>query len=112
MLVLPEFLRHAAFAEIVLTGHRIGLYHLVQDYNDGYSPEMLAEQFPTLPLSLVHKVIAFYLENQEEVDRYVARVEQELERQRANGRHLDVRALRERLEAKRQAAGTGSDSKV
>ena len=42
-------------------------------YNQGYSVEMLFEQFPSLPLALIHKVIAFYLENQSEVDGYVAK---------------------------------------
>jgi hypothetical protein len=73
---------------------------------------MLVEQFPTLPLSLIHKVIAFYLENQEQVDRYVACVAQELHQQQANGRHLDVTALRERQEAQRRAEGKSSHSKV
>ncbi len=112
MTVLPGFLRRAAFDEIVLTGHRIGLYHLVRCYHDGYSAEMLAEQFPTLPLSLINKVIAFYLENQEEIDHYVARVDQELERQRSTGRHLDVKALQERLDAKRRAEGMAPDPRV
>jgi uncharacterized protein (DUF433 family) len=52
--------------------HRIGLYHLIQHYNEGESAEMLAWRYPTVPLALVHKVLAFYLENQSEVDAYVA----------------------------------------
>jgi hypothetical protein len=38
---LPEFLTDAG-GEIVLSGHRIGLYHVVQRYNEGDSAEMLA----------------------------------------------------------------------
>ena len=44
--------------EIRLVGHRVGLFHLVRRYREGYSPEMLVCQYPTLPLALVHKVIA------------------------------------------------------
>jgi hypothetical protein len=73
-------------------------------YNEGYSPEMLVGQFPTLPLALVHKVIAFYLENQPEVDRYVAEHEAECERLRANApASPGLVQLRQRLEAMRKA---------
>ena len=60
---LPDFLTREATGEIRLSGHRIGLFHVVHYYNEGYSAEMLVCQFPTLPLALIHKVIGFYLEN-------------------------------------------------
>ena len=44
---------------------------------------MLHSEYPTLPLALIHKVIAFYLEHQADVDAYVARCEAEIQRQRA-----------------------------
>src|SRR5947209_3870323 len=88
---LPDFLTNAGGGEIRLTGHRIGLFHLVRRYNEGYSPEMLVCQYPSLPLALVHKVIAFYLENRAPVDAYVAGVQAEISRQQdANPRRLDV----------------------
>ena len=68
-MTLPDFLRANEFGEISLTGHRVGLYHVVSDYNQGYSPEMLAAAYPSLSLALIHKVLAFYLENQADVDR-------------------------------------------
>ena len=68
---LPGFLEHAD-GEIRLTGHRSGLFHVVDRYQQGYSPEMIGEEFPTLPLALIYRVIAFYLENQSEVDAYVS----------------------------------------
>ena len=36
---LPEFLSRNHHGEIRLAGHRIGLLHLVDLYNDGMSPE-------------------------------------------------------------------------
>jgi uncharacterized protein (DUF433 family) len=99
-MTLPEFLRQAPDGEIRLADHRIGLLHLIHYYNEGYSVEMLACQYPTLPLPLIHKVVAFYLENQAEVDAYVARCQDELARQReANPHRLDLAALRQRLAA-------------
>ena len=70
---LPDFLFRPSPEVIRLTGHRIGLEHVVDYYNQGFSPEMLLDQFPSLPLALIHKVIAFYLENQAEADVYVAK---------------------------------------
>src|SRR5262249_25224931 len=99
--------------EIILTGHRIGLLHLVYYYNEGYTPEMVVCQYPTLSLALVHKVIAFYLENRPEVDAYVTACRTELDRQRdSNPSRLDLAELRRRLEARRRAeAGEHAESR-
>jgi len=103
-MTLPDFLTRDASGEIRLTGHRIGLFHLVHYYNEGFSPEMLLCQYPTLPLPLIHKAIAFYLENLAEVDAYVASCNDDLARQRAaNPRRIDEEALRRRLEALQHA---------
>lgn len=100
---MPDFLMTAAEGEIRLAGHRIGLYHLVHLYNEGYSPEMLVCQYPTLPLALIHKVIAFYLEHREEVDAYVAACQVALGRQRDdNPTGLDLPTLRKRLASLQQ----------
>ncbi len=101
---LPDFLNRDASGEIRLTDHRIGLFHVVHYYNDGYSAEMLAGQFPDLSLALIHKVIAFYLENRDDVDAYIATCKNELQRQRAeNPNRLPLAALRQRLEQAQQA---------
>lgn len=83
---LPDFLKEEPDGFIHFTGHRIGLMHVVDLYNDRYSPEMLADHFPTLPLPLIHKAIAFYLENRDEVDTYIADDRAELRRQEARFR--------------------------
>ena len=85
---LPEYLTRGPLGEIRLTGHRIDLYHFVYYYNEGYSAEMLLCQFPTLRLALIHKVIAFYLDNRTEVDAYVAEVQAQIQEQRATGLHV------------------------
>jgi len=104
-MTLPEFLTQDPAGYIHLTGHRIGLQDLVFYYNEGYSAEALLEAFPTLTLALIHKIIGFYLENQAEVDAYVAKSDAEMERQRAAAtRGPDAAELRRRLGA-REAAG-------
>jgi uncharacterized protein (DUF433 family) len=82
--MLPDFLVRDGDGLINVTGHRVGLVNLVHYYNEGFSAEMLADEYPTLPLSLVHKVIAFYLENRVEVDSYIAGCQVESERLRAS----------------------------
>ncbi len=102
---LPDYLTQDADGYIHVIGHRIGLQDLVYYYKEGYSPEGLLEAFPTLSLAVVHKVIAFYLEHQVEVDAYVATCDAEMERQRSVApRGPDAAELRRRLSAK-QAAG-------
>ena len=101
---LPDFLTRDR-DYIHLAGHRIGLIDIVYFYNCGYSAEMLALHFPTVSLSLVHKVIAFYLDNQGDVDAYVREEEAEMERLRAQTPRQGptLSELRARMEVKRRA---------
>jgi uncharacterized protein (DUF433 family) len=82
-MVRPDFLDADDSGFFSIRGHRIGLHHIIRHYINGGSPEMIAAHYPTLPLATVHKVIAFYLENQAAVDQYVAEQETEVERQMA-----------------------------
>ena len=95
---LPEFLQTDESGLIRLAGHRIGLEDVLHFFNEGSSPEMIVGQFPTVPLPLIYKVIAFYLENREKVDKYVAQERAAVERHRAaapSGPDMDE--LRRRL---------------
>ena len=104
-MILPDFLVQDPDGYIHLAAHRIGLQDVVHYYKEGSSDEELCEVFPTLPLAIIHKVIAFYLEHSEEVDRYTATCETEMERQRAAApRGPNLEELRRRLAAK-QAVG-------
>jgi uncharacterized protein (DUF433 family) len=97
---LPDFLAEDRYGFIHVAGHRVGLRHIVELYNDRYSAEMLHDQFPTLPLALVHKVIAFYLENTAEVDAYVQRSRAALDCQAAAPRRgPDAAELQRRMTA-------------
>jgi uncharacterized protein (DUF433 family) len=103
-MTLPDFLRADSHGEIFLAGHRITLYHLIKDYQEGATAELLAAAYPTLPLALVHKVLAFYLENQEAADQYVAETRQEIGRQAGLPQAGPTLAeLKRRLQAKGRA---------
>ena len=104
-MIMPDYLTEDEHGYIHVTGHRVGLQDVIYYYNEGYSPEGLLEAFPTLTLSIVHKVIAFYLDHKTEVDVYAANSDAEVARQRATApRGPDSVELRRRL-AMRQSAG-------
>jgi uncharacterized protein (DUF433 family) len=99
---LPDFLAQDRYGYIHLANHRIGLRHIVDLYNDRYTPEMLHDHFPTVPLALVHKVIAFYLENRAEVDAYIQQSREALDRLASEPQQGPSAAeLRRRMEARR-----------
>ncbi len=107
---LPDCLHWHPDGEIRVVGHRIGLYHLIYYYNEGYNAEMLLCQYPTLPLVVIHKVIVFYLENRSAVDTYIADYQAELDRLRATGRHApSPDELRAGLEARQRAVTVNAD---
>ena len=96
---LPEFLIQQPSGSVRLTGHRIALEHLVYFYNQGYAPEMILGQFPSLSLALIHKVIAYYLEHQAEIDSYMSARETDISKQRATAMTTspDLAELRRRV---------------
>ena len=98
-MTLPDFLIHQPDDEIVLAGHRITIVNILDYYEEGYSAEMLAARFPSVPLALIHKVIAFYLENRDQLDQYLAKYRSDLAAARAKGRKTPSAAeLRARLD--------------
>jgi uncharacterized protein (DUF433 family) len=82
-MILPDFLTQDPDGDILLTGHRIGLYTVIRLYREGRTEEQIAEELPTLPLELVIKVLAFYQANKAEVDAYMNAYQAELDRQEA-----------------------------
>jgi uncharacterized protein (DUF433 family) len=99
---LPDFLTRDTTGDICLTGHRIGLEDVAFYYEQGYSPEMLWETFPTLALSHIHKTIGFYLDHRQEVAAYVEQRGVESQRLKASlPKGPSLAELRDRLQAKR-----------
>jgi uncharacterized protein (DUF433 family) len=102
---LPDFYTEWPFGEIMLTGHRIGLYHVISRYKDGMNVEQIHDWYPTLEPELIQKVLDFYQTNQAEVDAYMASVRAELERQEAAAPRVNYDELRRRAEQRKRAAG-------
>jgi uncharacterized protein (DUF433 family) len=102
---LPDFLTERPFGNIVLTGHRIGLHHVVSRAKEGMTVEQIHELYPSLGPALIQKVLDFYRANQAEVDAYVAEVREELERQEAAAPRVNYDELRRRAGQRKRAAG-------
>jgi uncharacterized protein (DUF433 family) len=54
-----------------IEGTRISLDSIVYAFQQGLSPESIAQSFPLLTLEQVYGAIAFYLANRTEIDAYL-----------------------------------------
>jgi uncharacterized protein (DUF433 family) len=102
---LPDFLVELPGNEITLKGSRIGLYSVIYGHREqGFNAEQLHEEYPTLSVELLNKVLEFYRQNRDEVDEYVRVYHEELDRQQATTpRVLDWEDMRRRWDEMRRA---------
>jgi uncharacterized protein (DUF433 family) len=82
---------------------RVSLDLVVDQYDNGMTPEDMVRAYDTLELADVHAVVAYYLRHREEVRAYLKRREQEAEALRAKIEGGRPRVSREELLARRSA---------
>lgn len=82
-----------------VAGTRISLDSVVYSFNQGQSPETIQEDFPSLKRSQIYGAIAFYLDHQAEIDKYLEETEREFE-----GRAIPLEESNPTLWAKIQGA--------
>jgi uncharacterized protein (DUF433 family) len=82
---------------------RVSFDLVVEQYENGMSPEDLVRAYDTLDLADVHAVIAYYLRHPEEVRRYLKRRQDEAKGLRAKVEAERPRIPREELLARRRA---------
>jgi uncharacterized protein (DUF433 family) len=93
---------------LYLKGSRVSLESVVYSFKEGYAPDVIrTEHFPSLSLPQIYRAIAFYLDNQVQVDRYLKESEREWDEMESRGVSLSVAnpALAARLDRARQAMG-------
>lgn len=73
-----EYIEHRNGGYYV-AGTRISLESVVYLFNRGQSPEAIQEDFPLLKRSQIYGVIAFYLDHQAEIDKYLEDCERQFE---------------------------------
>ncbi|MBM3763655.1 MAG: DUF433 domain-containing protein [Acidobacteria bacterium] len=62
-----------------VAGTRISLDSIVYSFNEGQSPEAIQEDFPSLKRAQIYGAIAFYLDHQAEIDKYLLETAREFE---------------------------------
>src|SRR5438034_4458394 len=82
---------------------RISLDLVVEQYEDGMTPEDMVRAYDTLALADVHAVIAYYLRHRDEVRAYLKRRKEEAEALRAKIEVERPRVTRDELLARRNA---------
>jgi len=87
---------------------RISLELVVEQYENGMTPEDMVRAYDTLLLADVHAVIAYYLRHRDAVRDYLKRREQDAEALRAKIEAERPRISREELLARRSATENAS----
>ena len=92
-------------------GQRVRLISLAQDWNNGASPETIADHFAVLKLSEVYGAIAYYLDHKQDLDKHFAALMQQesaLEAESLAHRDQKSQELHQRFEALRTRRETSA----
>jgi len=85
-------------------GTRVSLDSIIIAFQQGDSPESIAEQFPAVPLADVFAVVSYYLRHRAEVEAYLVEREQAEEAVRKKcAERFPQEGLREKLLARRNS---------
>jgi uncharacterized protein (DUF433 family) len=87
-----------------ISGKRISLDSVVYAFQRGQSPESIRSSFPLLTLEEIYGAIAFYLANQDNVDKSILEDEAEFEKMRKLSRENGAAWFRKMSEARSQMA--------
>ena len=100
----PVPLRVWEDGSIRVAGTRVFVDLVIHAYQDGRTPEQIVASYDTLQLADVYSVIAYYLQNKEQVDAYLRERERLAEEvRRENERRFPTAGLKERLLARLDA---------
>ena len=61
---------------IRVNGTRIALDNIITRYRQGYTPQMIAESYPSVPLADIFLLISYYLRNKASVHAYLCEREE------------------------------------
>jgi uncharacterized protein (DUF433 family) len=94
-----------------VTGTRVSLDTIVEQYENGMSPKEMAEAYPTLDIADIHRVIAYYLCHRDQVQAYLKCREEKAAALRARIEAEHPRTIsRAELVARRAAKENGNAS--
>ncbi|HEX8650470.1 MAG TPA: DUF433 domain-containing protein [Pyrinomonadaceae bacterium] len=85
-----------------ITGTRVSLDSVIYAFQEGATPEEIVQQYPTLDLKDVYAVISYYLQNQTEIEEYLAQRQVEhLKLKKEIESRFNPHGIRERLLARK-----------
>src|SRR5438105_5237100 len=65
--------KHGAAERIRVRGTRIAIDIVVDEFNEGRTPDQIQKRYPSLTLEQVFAALTYYLHNKAAVDEYLAR---------------------------------------
>ena len=71
---LEDYFEFLSPDDIRIKGHRIGIDNVLDYYLEGYTPEEIAANLPTLSLEKIYATITYYLHNRPQIDAYLLRL--------------------------------------
>ncbi len=71
---LEDYFEFLDADDIRIKGHRIGIDDVIKYYLEGFTPEQILEELPSLNLEKIHATITYYLHNRREIDAYMLRL--------------------------------------
>lgn len=71
---LEDYFETVGEDDIRLKGHRIGIDTVLDYYLQGYSPEQILVELPSLNLEKIHATITYYFHNWAEIEAYLRRL--------------------------------------
>jgi len=90
-----------------INGTRVSLDSIIFAFNEGSTPEEIAQQYTTLDLADIYAVISYYLQNQAEVVEYLERRKtQRAELKKEVESQFDSQGIRDRLLARQRSRVT------
>lgn len=98
-------LRRDSSGALRVGSSRVLLELVIRAFEDGATPETIAQQYPTMTLADIYGVIAYYLRHRKEVDAYLAERERQAEevRRQIERRQGDMTEVSRRLLARKKA---------
>ena len=106
LLIQPEAppLRQDASGALRVGSSRVLVELVIRAFQDGATPEAIAQRYSTATLADIYAVIAYYLRHRQEVDTYLAEREQQAQavRQRIEHHQGDLADLRHRILARQR----------
>jgi uncharacterized protein (DUF433 family) len=76
---LEDYFEFHSADDIRLKGHRVNIEDVLNYYLEGYTPEEINVNLPTLDLEKIHATITFYLHERSQIELYLKRVEKRQE---------------------------------